>query len=57
MCAPRMWGLKNLLPQIFAWGGITTFLVKKDFVKENITLRAQLQMLACYSQTANCTII
>ena len=33
-------GIKEFLPQIFAWG-LAMFLAKKVFVKENMALRAQ----------------
>ena len=50
-------GLKEFLPQIFAWGGggVTMFLVKQDLVKENMLFRAHFQMLilACFSQATN----
>ena len=34
-------GLKESLPQIFAWEGLTMFIVKKYFVKWNMDLRAK----------------
>ena len=49
------WGnLKSYFNRYLA-GGLNMFLVKKEFLKENMALRAQFQMLilVCFSQTTN----
>ena len=52
----KQW-IKEFLPQTTdIWlGGLTMFLAKKDFVKQNMALKAQFQMLALayFSQTTN----
>ena len=47
--------LKESLPQMFSWEGLTMFIVKKYFVKWNMDLRAKFwkSVLACFSQTTN----